>query len=86
MILMAWRFIKAMARLKLAKWRGYETIAPAAVQAFRNRTCDRCQYNEEGVCHRCSCLIMAKTMLAQERCPIGLWSRVWIKRKSKTNS
>jgi hypothetical protein len=86
MIGMAWRFIKAMARFQWAKHRGYETLAPAASQAFRNHECDHCVYNSEGQCELCDCLILAKTMLAQEECPAGKWSRVWIKRKSETKT
>jgi len=85
MIGMAWRFIKAMLRYQWAKQRGYETLAPAAAQAFRNYECDQCVFNNEGQCALCDCLILAKTMMAQESCPAGRWSQVWIKRKSKTN-
>jgi hypothetical protein len=81
MIRMAWKFIRSMLRHQWAKWVGYEIIAPAASQASRNRKCEICPYNEEGQCHRCQCLIVAKTMMALEECPIGLWHRVWIRRK-----
>ena len=83
MIGMAWRFIKAMARFQWAKQAGYETIAPAGGQAFRNAHCNICPNNEGGQCKRCDCLILAKTMMAQEECPIGLWHRIWIKREKQ---
>jgi hypothetical protein len=85
MIGMAWRFLMAMARFQWAKWKGYETLAPAASQEYRNQKCGICPNNFGGQCGLCDCLILAKTMMAQEECPIGIWSRVWVKRKSKTN-
>ena len=81
MISMAWKFLWSMARHQWAKLRGFEVIAPYGIQAWRTRKCSFCPYNEEGQCHRCQCLILAKTMMALERCPIRLWNRVWIKRK-----
>lgn len=81
MIGMAWKFIRSMLRHKWAIWRGYEIFAPPAAQAFRNHKCDLCPYNVEAQCQRCKCLIISKTMLALEECPIGLWHRVWIRRR-----
>lgn len=69
-----------MARFKWAKWNNYETIAPEGVQLFRTHQCEACDFNDEGQCQRCQCLILAKAMMAQERCPVGKWSRVWIKK------
>ena len=81
MIKMAWHFLVSMIRHWWAKNLGYEIFAPPAAQAFRNNKCGLCPYNEAGQCHRCHCLILSKTMMALEECPIGLWHRVWIKRK-----
>lgn len=74
------RFVAAMCRVKWAKFRGYEVIAPPGIQAFRARQCKKCAFFEDGMCLRCKCLIFAKAMLTVEECPIGLWSRVWIKK------
>jgi hypothetical protein len=68
-----------MLRHKWARVRGYEVFAPTAAQAFRNSKCGVCPDNEDGQCRRCKCLILAKTMMALEECPVGLWHRVWIK-------
>ena len=35
--------------------------------------CDSCEHNKMGICKRCGCIIQAKTRLAGQRCPIGLW-------------
>lgn len=70
-----------MARVQWARLCGYEVIAPGGVQAYRTTRCDRCLYNDEGICVQCDCLIEAKTILATEHCPVGKWSAVWIKRK-----
>jgi len=83
MIGMAWRFVRAMLRFQWAKWRGYETIAPVGVQEYRNTQCEKCAYDQGGQCALCDCLVLAKTMMAQEKCPVGRWSRVWIKRKMR---
>ena len=79
MIAMTIRFIKSMARHQWAKLCGYEVIAPGGIQAFRNQKCGVCPFNREGQCEKCDCLILAKTMMALERCPIRLWNPVWIK-------
>jgi len=82
MIKMALKFVVSMARHQLAKWFGYRVIATPGVQAWRDRICRRCDSNEEGQCLKCNCLILSKTMMALERCPIRLWNPVWIKRKT----
>lgn len=74
-------FILSMARLQWAKWRGYETIAPANIQEARSLICNDCEFFKDGQCRICGCLIFAKAMLATERCPEHKWSRIWIKRE-----
>lgn len=39
----------------------------------RRAHCDPCEHNKMGICKRCGCIIQAKTRLANQRCPIGLW-------------
>lgn len=81
MITMAWKFFTSMCRHWWAKRNGYEILTPKAAQAYRNQRCASCPANEEGQCSKCHCLILSKTLMALEECPIGLWHRVWIKRK-----
>lgn len=84
MIAMTLKFVRSMVRHQLAKWCGYEVIAPLGVLTWRNRKCEKCRFNEEGQCVKCKCLVLSKTMMALERCPIRLWNPVWIKKKIKT--
>lgn len=79
MITMAIHFVWSMLRHQWARLMGYSVFAPPASQAFRNRKCELCPFNQEGQCERCRCLILAKTMMALEECPIGLWHRVWLR-------
>ncbi len=65
-------------RHKVADARGYVTIAPGAVQAGRNGHCELCIHSDGFACDVCNCLIIAKVSLAQEKCPIGKWDRVYI--------
>lgn len=81
MIVMAIHFIRSMIRHQLAKLCGYMVIAPTGVQDWRNRKCERCEFNDEGQCTKCKCLILAKCMMALERCPIRKWNPVWIRRR-----
>jgi hypothetical protein len=70
-----------MVRHQWAKWRGFSVLAPPGVQAWRNLKCGKCPFNEEGQCVKCDCLVLAKTMMALERCPVRLWSPVWFRVK-----
>ena len=80
MIQMVWRFVRSMLRHQWAKQRGYLVLAPNGVMAYRHSHCATCKFNDEGQCSRCDCLILAKTMMALEKCPDGRWSAVWIKK------
>lgn len=51
------------------------------VQAWRNRKCETCKFNDEGQCALCDCLILAKVMMSLEKCPDGRWFPVWIKKR-----
>ncbi len=37
--------------------------------------CEPCEHNKMGICKRCGCIIKGKVRFANQRCPIGLWSR-----------
>jgi hypothetical protein len=63
-----------------AKFRGYQVLAPLKDQLGREITCRCCEFFSEGQCNKCGCLIMAKTMLATEKCPVGKWGRLWVKK------
>lgn len=66
-----------------AVFRGFETLAPAEIQIVRQNHCDTCIHVSEGgwMCNLCGCLLVAKRSLAQEKCPIKKWTRVWIKKQ-----
>lgn len=74
------RLFVAWIRHAYAEARGFETIAPSVVQQIRNRTCARCPHSSEDgfQCTKCNCLVLAKVSLAQEKCPVGKWSSVWV--------
>lgn len=81
---MIWKFITAMFRFKWAQWRGFETIAPAKVQEYREAWCFDCGYNNQGQCELCKCLILSKVMVATEQCPKKFWRAVWQKKPQVT--
>lgn len=74
------KLIGAWLRHAFAKARGFETLAPSCVQQARFDKCSNCPLvSEDGFqCTVCSCLVLAKVSLAQEKCPVGKWSAVWI--------
>lgn len=80
-----WNVLKAWARVRWAKLRGYEVLAPPHVAEFRFRAyCQRCPHFDGAQCKLCGCLAEAKVMIAIERCPIGRWGARWVKRNNKT--
>jgi hypothetical protein len=82
MILVFLRFAVAYWRAKLATWQGYEAIAPVDVQTWRTRRCEMCDFFQDGACQKCGCSVFAKTMMATEKCPVGRWNRVWIRKQN----
>lgn len=80
MIKTAWKFFFSMVRHQFAKWQGYEVFTPKAALGYRTRRCNKCGSNEDGQCMECKCLVISKTVMALEACPLGRWSRVWVKR------
>ena len=39
----------------------------------RKGHCDRCKYNDWGMCTKCGCYLHAKVKISKEKCPIELW-------------
>lgn len=73
-------FLTAWVRVKYAKWAGYAVISSPAVQEGRGKWCNKCQWQRDGICTVCGCLIFSKIMLNTEKCPKNYWHRVWAKR------
>jgi hypothetical protein len=74
------RFLKSYLIHQWGKWRGYEVIAGPMVILRRNQICEGCDFWAEGMCSRCGCLVVSKTVLSLESCPVGKWNRVWRKK------
>lgn len=58
--------------------RGKPVLSPPEVVDRRLETCEACsEHYRDGFaalrCRECSCFLMAKTMLATERCPLKKW-------------
>lgn len=80
-----WNFFKAWARVQWTKLRGYEFLAPAHIASIRYEGgCLGCAFFNGAECTVCHCLAQAKVMIASERCPIGTWGPVWIKRTHRS--
>lgn len=74
---MFWKFFTAWARTKWFYFRGYEALAPMRIVAARMEMCNLCEFESEGSCAACKCLLLSKTALASEKCPINRWGRVY---------
>ena len=59
---------------------GWATTAPRSVMEQREAYCFLCPFYDDGICMKCGCLAFAKQSLALEKCPRGLWDRVFIKK------
>ena len=75
-----WNFIKAWVRFHWARARGYIVIASGPAIARRSGICEGCDFYKEGVCARCGCLTVSKVVLNTEKCPVGKWPAIWIKK------
>lgn len=73
------RFIWSFLKFNWAKIRGYDPIAPTAEVMMREGRCSRCCHYDDGQCRICKCLILSKTLLATEACPVGRWDALWRK-------
>lgn len=48
-------------------------LADQKIQKERIKTCYGCQEYKHGVCVKCGCIMLVKTRLADEKCPLGKW-------------
>lgn len=76
------KFILAWVRARWWKFRGWEVVAPQAVQMDRFLSCAGCKHFLDGACQICQCLVVSKTLLASEKCPLDRWGRVKLTRGS----
>jgi hypothetical protein len=74
-------FIRSWLVLTWYRWSGYETVVPGWIQEWRGHVCAECRFFNEGTCGKCGCLIFAKAMLSSEKCPVGKWGRVKLRKK-----
>ena len=58
----------------MTKWAksGFKTASKPA-HAQRYATCVTCPHMVAHFCEKCKCLVLAKTKLATESCPLGKW-------------
>jgi hypothetical protein len=49
-------------------------IVEKDVSKGRLEICNICQFNMGGICVRCGCILVAKTKLKNQKCPMGKWS------------
>lgn len=78
---MPFTFVAAMVRTAWAKLRGYEVLATREHQYFREAICQDCPLFDGEQCGECGCLVMAKTALNTEKCPLNKWPRIWRKKR-----
>jgi hypothetical protein len=66
-----------------AGWRGWEVIATPETMESRSLSCFECEHWDFDTtqCKKCGCLVMAKTMLALEKCPVKRWGREWRRKR-----
>lgn len=48
-------------------------VTESKVQAGRIETCRACPEYSHGACLKCGCIMLVKTRLAAEKCPLGKW-------------
>jgi hypothetical protein len=60
---------------------GYQIIVSVEAQEWRALKCDGCPFRVDEQCGKCGCFVEAKTWLAAERCPVGEWHPLRIKKK-----
>lgn len=53
-----------------------DTAVTPAVRDERLDHCRRCVNHVKGNCRVCGCFVSAKTILASEKCPTGMWYQV----------
>lgn len=72
------RFLSAMWGSAVWWWHGYDVIAEPEEASAREEICVQCpRFNHRyGTCRECGCLVIAKSLLLRESCPIGQWSAI----------
>jgi hypothetical protein len=84
MILRFDMFPKSIAAVWRSLWfrlRGYRVLVSPEAQEWRAELCSCCPHRIEEQCGKCGCFIEAKTWLAAEECPVGIWQPLRIKRR-----
>jgi hypothetical protein len=71
------RALASAARMLWWKINGWAVLLEPHEQQNRLNKCNRClvMNPESRQCEICTCFVDAKTLLAPERCPLGLWER-----------
>ena len=70
---------KAISRALAALAVGDPVLSTAEVIARRRGLCELCEFSEprdgrkKRRCSKCGCYLAAKTRLATEQCPVGVW-------------
>lgn len=77
------RYLGSRVRLVWWKLRGWKTLVEDAIFEVRIDSCNECPNRDEenDECRLCGCPIMAKTVLASEKCPVDKWKRQKVSRK-----
>lgn len=78
-----WNFIKAWIRYTWARIFGYEVLAEYSTVWNRTVECEVCEFYDEGACSKCGCIVISKASLNTEKCPVGKWERIWVKKSDK---
>jgi len=68
-------FVGAFVRSWWWKLRGWEILVSSPVLGSRNEDCQCCPFRKDDMCEKCGCLLASKTLLASEKCPLGIWRR-----------
>jgi hypothetical protein len=66
-------FVGAAGRIAKAAITGDQMLVESLIKNKRLDICKMCNHNANNQCQICECLIIAKTMLATEKCPKGKW-------------
>jgi hypothetical protein len=75
------RFLATIGRTFWARLAGYRVLLTPEEQDNRLVACEVCEeLTESRQCRVCTCFVDAKTALAPERCPLGRWPAIWVKK------
>lgn len=51
----------------------FATREERELSKMRKKVCRKCIYENKGICEKCGCFLIAKSLLKNEECPIGKW-------------